>query len=368
MKENPEIYAVVMAGGRGERFWPQSRQNCPKQLLRLIGNLTLIEQTTNRMLTLTRPERCLVMTNNDYVQPMRSLLPMLPPENIIGEPVGRDTGGCLALASGILEARGVGDEAVIVATPADHSINDVPGLTRTLLAAASAAAPGVEPVLIGVRPEFASTGYGYIRCGEAVEIPGVTGRFHRASGFREKPSAEEAAAMLKEQDKWFWNSGIFVWTHGWFKRELALRSPQLAAVAQRVGQLNDPEAVSRYLQNEFGQAPNISIDYALLEKLDRMLVAECSFDWADIGSWAALRRQIRPGESNNVVRGLFAGIDCKNCIVVGDSQRLVAAIDVEDLIIVSQDDVTLVCREQSAQRVKELVKKLDSDPGLRKFL
>ena len=368
MSGTREIYAVVMAGGRGERFWPQSRQNCPKQLLRLIGNLTLIEQTAGRVLNVTGPEHCLVMTNNDYVEPMRSLLPMLPPENIVGEPVGRDTGGCLALAAGILDARGVPDDAVIVAMPADHSINDIPGLSRTLLAAAEAAADGRAPVLIGVRPEFAGTGYGYVHCGEALPENGGGVRFFKADGFREKPSAEEAEAMLNSDGQWRWNSGIFVWTHGWFKRELACHAPELAEVARAVGKLKDAKEIAGYLCNGFGQAPDISIDYALLEKLDSMIVAECDFDWADIGSWAALRRQIRPSENNNVVRGLFAGIDCKNCIVVGDSQRLIAAIDVEDLIIVSQDDVTLVCREQSAQRVKELVKKLDAEPGLRKFL
>lgn len=367
MNEKPEIYAVVMAGGRGERFWPQSRQNCPKQLLRLIGNLTLIEQTTGRMLNVTSPEHCLVVTNDDYVEPMRSLLPMLPPENIIGEPVGRDTGGCLALAAGILDARGVGDDAVVIATPADHNINDIPGLSRTLNQSVQVAEACDAPVLIGVKPEFASTGYGYIHCGKQLEFGDGPVRFFEADGFREKPMSEDAEAMF-EDVFWRWNSGIFIWTHGVFKRELGKYAPELFEVTRRVGKLKNAAAVAQYLRAGFAQAPNISIDYALLEKMTRLVVAECSFDWADIGSWSALRRQIRPEEHNNVVRGLFAGLDTENCIIVGDSQRLIATIDVRDLIIVSQDDVTLVCHEQSAQRVKELVKKLDADPGLRKFL
>ncbi len=367
MRDRSSIYTVVMAGGRGERFWPQSRQNCPKQLLRLIGNLTLIEQTTERMLNISTPEHCLVVTNIDYVQPMRSLLPMLPPENIIGEPVGRDTGGCMALASGVLDRRGVGDDAVVIATPADHNIGNVPGLTRTLLEAAEVAQTCDAPVLIGVKPEYASTGYGYIRCGTKLDYGDGTVRFYEADGFREKPGAGEAENMLAE-GVWRWNSGIFVWTHGVFKRELADSAPELAEIARKIGKLKDAAALTAFLQDEFAKAPNISIDYALLEKLDYLVVAECDFDWADIGSWTALRKQIRPDEHNNVVRGLFAGLNAENCIVVGDAPGLIAAIDVKGLIIVHQDDVTLVCNEKSAQRVKELVQKLDGDPNLQKFL
>ncbi len=367
MSDRSGIYTVVMAGGRGERFWPQSRQNCPKQLLRLLGNLTLIEQTTARMLAVSSPENCLVVTNVDYVEPMRSLLPMLPPENIIGEPVGRDTGSCLALACGVLEFRNISDNAVVIATPADHSINNVPALNRTLYQAATTAAICDAPVLIGVKPEYASAGYGYIRCGNKLDYGDGTIKFYAADGFREKPAADEVQAMLKE-DVWRWNSGISVWRHGVFKRELAEYAPELASIARSVGKLSSQERLNAYLRDEFVKAPNISIDYALLEKLDYLVVAECQFDWADIGSWTALRSQSRADTNNNVVQGLFAGLDVENCIVVGGSQHLLAAIDVKDLIIVNHGDVTLVCSEKSAQRVKELVHKLDEDPRLRKFL
>lgn len=367
MADRSNTYVVVMAGGRGERFWPQSRQNCPKQLLRLLGNLTLIEQTAARMLAVAEPENCLVITNIDYVGPMRSLLPMLPPENIIGEPFGRDTGGCLALASGVLESRGVKNDAVVIATPADHSIESIPALSNTLMQAVTTAARCEAPVLIGVKPEYASTGYGYIRCGNQLDYGDEKTRFFAADGFREKPSAAEAEDMLKE-DVWRWNSGIFVWTHGVFKKILSEHAPELAAISRAVGKISDPKSLESFLRVEFERAPNISIDYALLEKLDYLVVAECNFQWADIGSWTALRSQIRADENNNVIRGTFAGLDMENCIVVSDPQHLVAAIDVKDLIIVNQGDVTLVCSEKSAQRVKDLVKKLDKDPALRKFL
>ncbi|MBR2358171.1 MAG: mannose-1-phosphate guanylyltransferase [Lentisphaeria bacterium] len=367
MADRSNTYVVVMAGGRGERFWPQSRQNCPKQLLRLLGNLTLIEQTAARMLAVAEPENCLVITNIDYVGPMRSLLPMLPPDNIIGEPFGRDTGGCLALASGVLESRGVRNDAVVIATPADHSIESIPAFSNTLMQAVTVAARCEAPVLIGVKPEYASTGYGYIRCGNQLDYGDEKTRFFAADGFREKPSAAEAEEMLKE-DIWRWNSGIFVWTHGVFKKILSEHAPELAAISRAVGKISDPKSLESFLRVEFERAPNISIDYALLEKLDYLVVAECNFQWADIGSWTALRSQIRADENNNVIRGTFAGLDMENCIVVSDPQHLIAAIDVKDLIIVNQGDVTLVCSEKSAQRVKDLVKKLDKDPTLRKFL
>jgi mannose-1-phosphate guanylyltransferase len=139
-------------------------------------------------------------------------------------------------------------------------------------------------------------------------------------------------------------------------------------MAREVGLIKDNRALTEFLRDEFAHAPDISIDYAVMEKLDYLIVAECTFDWADIGSWTALRSQIRADKNNNVVRGTFAGMDAENCIVVSENQHLIAAVDVKDLIIVKQGDVTLVCSEKSAQRVKELVHILDQDPAMRKFL
>ncbi|MBO5924023.1 MAG: mannose-1-phosphate guanylyltransferase, partial [Lentisphaeria bacterium] len=156
--------------------------------------------------------------------------------------------------------------------------------------------------------------------------------------------------------------------YGVFKKLLAEYAPELSNIAKAVGKIKEHYRLAMYLRDEFANAPNISIDYALLEKLDYLVVAECNFEWADIGSWTALRSQIRADGNNNVVRGLFAGLDTENCIVVSDNQHLIATIDVKDLIIVNQDDVTLVCSEKSSQRVKELVHKLDQDPSLKKFL
>ena len=222
-------------------------------------------------------------------------------------------------------------------------------------------------MLIGVKPEYSSTGYGYIRCGTVLDYGDETVKFYSADGFREKPPADEVEEMLKE-DIWRWNSGIFIWSLGVFKRLLAEHAPELSNIAKAVGRISDPGRLMNYLRDEFANAPNISIDYALLEKLDYLVVAECGFEWEDIGSWTALRSQIRADKNNNVVRGLFSGLDVENCIVVNDAQHLVAAIDVKDLIIVNQDDVTLICSEKSAQRVKELVHSLDQDQDLRKFL
>ena len=173
--------------------------------------------------------------------------------------------------------------------------------------------------------------------------------------------------MLQE-DVWRWNSGIFVWKHGVFKSLLSEYAPELAGIVRDAGRCGSECKLAEFLQEQFAHAPNISIDYALMEKLDYLVVAECQFEWADIGSWTALRSQIRADENNNVVRGLFVGKDTGNCFVLGDSNHLVAAIDFKDLFIVNQGDVTLVCSEKSAQRVKELVQDLDADHAMRKFL
>ncbi len=359
------FYAIVMAGGKGERFWPQSRVSHPKQLLRLIGNLTLIEQTVERLLPLVKTENIIVVTNNEYVAPMRSLLSQLPPENIIGEPVGRDTAPCVALAAGIVRARAGNDDAVMMLLPSDHVIRDTDAMLEVLADSAEVAALG-GIVTIGVNPSFASTGYGYIHCGE--EIPGkLKTRFFKSIGFKEKPSLEVAEKFLAEKC-YKWNSGMFIWTVGTIMKAFKQHAPGLYKDAAAFEKAEAAGSIETELRVRYEKCSKISIDYAVMEKVNNVVVAECSFDWDDVGSWTALRNQIRPSENNNVVRGLFESIDSKNCSVVGDSKHLITAIDVEDLIIVHTEDATLICNAKSAQRIKELVQKIGAKPELAKFL
>jgi mannose-1-phosphate guanylyltransferase len=363
-KEN--IYAVVMAGGKGERFWPQSRTSHPKQLLRLIGNLTLIEQTVERLTPLIPLENIIIITNADYVAPMRSLLDKLPKENIIGEPVGRDTAPCIALASGVVKAKSKSDDAIMILLPADHIIKNTSSMLEVLSDSATLAAAQQDIVTIGVNPTFASTGYGYIRCGEKIENSSKT-KFFNSLGFVEKPNVEKAEKFL-EATNYKWNSGMFVWSIRTIRQAFKEHASNLYKLSERLEKAYLDNELESVLTIEYNKCEKISIDYAVMEKVDNVIVAECTFDWDDVGSWTALRNQIRPEENNNVVRGLFEGVDAKNNIVVGDSKHLIAAIDVEDLIIIHTDDATLVCSAKSAQRIKELVQNLGKRSECAKFL
>ncbi len=359
------VYAVVMAGGKGERFWPQSRLSHPKQLLRLIGNLTLIEQTVERFDHMLQPDHIIIITNQDYVAPMRSLLPRIPADNIVGEPVGRDTGPCVALAAAMVKARAKNDDAVMVMLPADHVIRDTPSLLQVIRDSVDVAEQG-KIVTIGIEPTFPSTGYGYIHCGkpQTAESPTV---FFNSEGFREKPDMATAEKFLNEKC-YLWNSGMFIWSVKVLTAAFRKHAPELAVLMDSLYQAALKGKLMEQLAVEYDRCRKISIDYAVMEKVDNVMVARSTFDWDDVGSWTALRNQIRPEENNNVVRGLHEAVDTKDCIVVSDAKHLVATVDVQDLIIVHTDDATLVCNAKSAQKIKDLVQQISARPELAKFL
>ena len=365
MQRRDDLFAVIMAGGRGERFWPQSRASRPKQLLRLIGNLTLIEQTVARLRLLIKKENMIIITNEDYVAPMKSLLDDIPPENIIGEPQGRDTAPCIALAAAVVASKTENPDATMVVLPADHVINDHESLVNVISDCADVAAEG-KIVTIGVNPAFPSTGYGYIKCGKPYPTSGST-RFFMGEGFQEKPNLATAKTFIKE-GCYKWNSGMFVWTLSTIMEAFRQHAPALAKGAEMIRDSIPKGAFERKLKIQYKLFEKISIDYAVMEKVDNVIVAECTFDWDDVGSWTALRNQISPSENNNVVQGTHKGLDSENCIIVGDSNHLIATIDVDDLIIVHTDDATLVCKSESAQRVKEIVHLISEDPALKGFL
>ena len=369
-EKNTGAYAVVMAGGKGERFWPQSRLSNPKQLLRLLGNLTLIEQTIERLSAVFDYSHIIVMTNTNYVAPMRSLLSYLPQENIIGEPEGKDTAPCIVNAAAYVRSVSKTADPVLCLFPTDHIINDTGAFYDAVSDSLKVAEKTRHIVTIGVKPNAPMTGYGYIEVGGAMDFSMKT-VFRKVCGFKEKPSLELSEAYVSD-GKHMWNSGIFILKLSSLLEALKQFAPDMYRFYDAVSSCYAGHAPESRFAELYKSVPEISIDYAVMEEDGQKYVlaqaAEAAFDWDDVGSWTSMRNQIVPEKDNNVVRGLHAGLDTSDCIIVGNSNHLIATVDVKDLVIVATEDVTLVCNAKSAQRIKELVKLIAGQPDLAKFV
>ena len=358
-----DIYFVIMAGGKGERFWPCSRENTPKQLQNIIGRGTLIEQTVLRLVPLATFENILIITNQSYVDQIRHLLPQLPPENIIGEPCGRDTAPCVALAAGIIRRKAGNDHAVMTLMPADHCIQDVAALQQDLSRCCRIAA--AEPVLvtIGIPPTHPSPNYGYIECGEKME----TGLF-RVRRFLEKPSPEKAMELLASGN-FKWNSGMFVWQVGTVLNMIRQFVPDLACMARTISEKWGSNSFESALAAEYENCRKISIDYAIMEKAENIVMLEAGFDWDDIGNWNSLRNHFTMDDMENVAVGKFETLDAHNCIAFSnDPKHLTCAVDTENLVIVHTPDVTLVCHKDSTEKIKLLLNQMRGKKDLKGYL
>ncbi len=354
------FYPVIMAGGSGERFWPQSRKDSPKQLQALISDRTMVEETVGRLLPLTPEEKVLILTNRRYGEKIGALLPALPQKNIVCEPVRRDTAPCVALAAGIIRARG-GEDAIMALLPSDAAIGNEEAFRRVLQDAVCYARLHSDTLLtIGVQPTWAATCYGYIHCGYEIPFEGET-RFRTVRNFREKPN-ESLASEFLQSGEFRWNSGIFVWSVRAIRAAFAAYAPELAQAeedfyqAERQGRLND------ILEERFAACPKISIDYAIMEHASPIVMAESNFQWDDVGNWTAMRSYWEQDRDGNAVSGRFAGLDCRKCIIRSDGKHLIAGIDLDDMIVVQTGDVTLIAPARSNQKIKELLKEIGELP------
>ncbi|HMP76033.1 MAG TPA: mannose-1-phosphate guanylyltransferase [Kiritimatiellia bacterium] len=346
-------YAVILAGGRGERFWPLSRAQRPKQLLALVGNRPLLAQAVERLEGLVPPERVLVLTNADLVDATRAAAPELPPGNIIGEPVGRDTAPAVALATALVKARD--PEAVFAILTADHVMGDLPRFRETLAAGMDIAARGEHLVTIGIKPHEPSTGFGYIEQGDAFEtVRGVA--FSRVRRFVEKPDRATAESYLAS-GRYAWNSGMFIWSVKAIERALLAHHPELGACVDAWAAAAKRPDFDAELAKSFASVKKISIDYAVMEKADNILVAEGTFVWDDVGSWPALERHFPKDTAGNVMIGDVAAVGSRRNIVYAQG-RLTGLVGVEDLIVVQAEDATLVCHRDHAQDIKALLAEL----------
>lgn len=347
--DNP-IYALILAGGSGERFWPLSRRTRPKQLLSLFSEETLLAATLRRLDGLVPASHVLILTNADQEDGVRAIAEQLPAENIIAEPAKRDTAAAIALGVGWIAARA--PQATMIVLPADHLIQDTAGFQRTLSTAIAAAQETDDLVTIGIKPAWACPAFGYIEMGapHPMEKSGAAASVSNVSRFREKPSPELAETFLA-QGNFRWNAGMFVWTIRSIHGALERHAP---ALSEFVHKLHGGGDFAALLRDVFPALPKISIDYAVMEKAGRVLVVEALFDWDDIGSWTAVAKYLpADGEgnaANTPVKALCAG----NNIVYSTTGKTVALMGVNDLIVVETADALMVCHRHEAEKVKQL--------------
>ena len=347
------IYALILAGGSGERFWPLSRRNRPKQLLRLVSERALLEETIARLEGLVPSERILVLTNVDQEKAVRDLLKGFPKQNIIAEPAKRDTAAAVALGAGWVAARD--HAATMLVLPADHVIADRAAFQETMKTAAAAAEETGALVTVGIKPTWACPGFGYIEQGEQVRLRGDNKiAVHRVVRFREKPNSDLAESFLRKGN-FRWNAGMFVWSVATVLREFNRHAPELADV---ISQVRTPKELENILHERFPKLPRISFDYAIMEKADRVLVVEASFDWDDVGSWQAVARYFKKDEHGNAANSALTALDSSDNVVFNDGETTIALLGVHNLIVVKTGDAILICHRHQAEKIKNLVGKL----------
>lgn len=349
------IYALILAGGSGERFWPLSRRARPKQLLQLISDRTLLEETVARLDGLIPRERILILTNVEQEAAVRELLGDFPAENIVAEPAKRDTAAAVALGAGWVAARD--HMATMVVLPADHVIKDTAAFQQTLLIAATAAEESGALVTIGLKPTWACPGFGYIELGDPVELQSPIAQgadVRQVVRFREKPNAELAEMFLR-QGRHRWNAGMFVWSVATVLAEFNRRDQDLAHF---IAQVSMPGQFEIALRERFAELPKISFDYAIMEYAERVLVVEATFDWDDVGSWKAVASYFQQDEDCNAANCDVTLMNSTHNIVFAQDGTKVALLGVHNLIVVRTADALLVCDRHDAEKIKALVGKL----------
>ncbi|MDL2324559.1 NTP transferase domain-containing protein [Ruminococcaceae bacterium OttesenSCG-928-A16] len=348
--------AVIMAGGKGERFWPQSRSSMPKQFLSLTGDgKTMIQLTVERLSGLVLPEDIYIVTNEDYRSIALAQLPGLPPQNILCEPAPRNTAPCIAFAAAVITARY--GNAVMVVLPADHIIKNTALFTDTFTMAAKAAEKEETLLTVGVAPTYPETGYGYIKINTSKQGEGeLSHSLFAVEKFVEKPDYETAKQYF-DDGNYLWNSGMFVWKASSYYANLQRLLPDVFAMAKQIEAAVDTPNFEEVLQQAYHSSPSVSVDYGIMEKAQQVYMVPASFGWDDVGSWLSLERINPQDASQNVAKGNVVQVGCENSIFVSE-KRLVAAVGVQNIIVVATDDAVLVCDKDNAQDVKKIVELL----------
>ncbi len=345
-----KITAVIMAGGKGERFWPKSRSSYPKQFLSLTPDgETMIQKTIKRLLPVVDAEDIFIVTNENYVSIINEQLPDIPQENILAEPKARNTAPCIALAAAVISSKY--DDAVMMVLPSDHLIKYDELYADTMRHAVKVALMGENLVTVGITPTYPETGYGYIKfCrAEDIDMPGV----YRVDSFVEKPCLETAKEYLNT-GRYLWNSGMFVWKVSTIMDNFKKFLPDMYEGYLRMKETALTGSFRETLTEVFENFRSESVDFGIMEKAENIYTLSGSFGWDDVGSWLSLEKINRTDECGNYVSGDVISIDTTKSIICGN-KKLIATLGVEDLIIVDTDDAMLICAKDHTQQVKKVI-------------
>lgn len=336
-----------MAGGVGSRFWPESRESKPKQLLNIFNDKSLIQNTVNRLDGIVANNKIFIITNKIQKPGVIEQLPQIPEENIVEEPFGKNTAACIGLASVLVAEKN--NEAITLVLPADHRIENEDKFREIILSAAAYAEKSNGLVTIGIKPTRPETGYGYIQTNDPVEGDNI---FH-VKTFAEKPNYETAKRFVEAGD-FYWNSGMFIWKVSAILEEMKELMPELYEGVCNIRSAIDQPDFVKVLQREYGQFKSISIDYGIMEHSKNVFLIKGEFDWSDVGSWEAVYQLSSKSENENVLKGDIYTEDL-NGSFIRTKKKFTAVVGVENLIVIETEDALLICDRDKAQSVKQVV-------------
>ena len=345
-------YALILAGGSGTRFWPLSRNSRPKQLLHLFDGDTLLQKAVKRIQDLIPAENIYILTNPLQLAEVRKQVTTLPEENIVAEPVRRDTAPAIAFGTGLIAARNPG--ATMIVIPSDQLIRDEEAFRTIITDAVSVASANEALVTIGIKPTWPCPSYGYVERGEEVRLKTVTplkNPCYKVVRFREKPDTETARQFL-EQGCYSWNAGMFVWSIPSVRRQLEQHAPELAMLIDSMADAVNPKEMA---EEFFPRMKPISIDFALMEKADNVYNFEATFDWDDVGSWVSVSKYLQDKEDNRTNTDLSALESSGNIVFTDHKGKRIALLGVSDLIVVDTGDALLVADKTKADDIKKIV-------------
>lgn len=355
---------VIMAGGRGERFWPKSRKSYPKQFLNLIGDKSMIQYAYLRALEIVDNSKIFVVTSSDLVELVEEQLPDLQPENIIIEPIPKNTAAAIGLAA-IYIRKHLGNCTMFV-TPSDHYIDDIKKFLNVVDAGFNAAEKYLSLVTLGITPSRPDTGYGYIEVGNIIDTFFGKNVFE-VKRFVEKPTYEKALEYLKS-GKFFWNSGMFIWKISSILEEISKHMPELGEALTNIEEAIGKEYEEEVILEEFEKIESISIDYGVMEKSKSVLCVKSDFVWDDIGSWSAVHRLNEKDDNGNVIEGNVITYNVKDSLIIGENEGIIAVTSLSNVIIIKEGDNLLVADKSKDQSIRELVKIMKTQDKYIKYL